>query len=283
MRGEVYNWIKLRIGNGDKARFWTDSWSPFGSLQRFLANDLNFSLGVPDEATVSSLFRHDHWLLPHPRSEKQLQLHVFLTTVALSPEEDHYEWEVEGKNSSLYSTGQVYNCLTTHGAVVPWENIIWITGGIPKHSFLCWLFILNRCPTRDRLLRWGLQTSPNCLLCNTSPESRDHLFFSCPFSWNLWSLLAIRAGLNPEQQWIRVTTQLQALNSRNWKGRLILLTWQCCIYWILQERNGRLHRNAFRSVDALLRMIDRQIRDRILSYRNNNPQLSSRMMQLWLA
>ncbi|CAG7893821.1 unnamed protein product, partial [Brassica rapa] len=106
-----------------------------------------------------------------------------------------------------------------------------------------------------------------CLLCNTSPESRDHLFFSCPFSWNLWSLLAIRT----------------ALNSRNWKGRLTLLTWQCCIYWIWQERNGRLHRNAFRSVDALLRMIDRQIRDRILSYRNNNPQLSSRMMQLWLA
>ena len=91
LRGEVYNWIKLRIGNGNTARFCTDNWSPFGSLQRFLANDSNFSLGVQDEATVSSLFRHDHWLLPHPRSEKQLQLHVFLTTIALSTEEDHYE------------------------------------------------------------------------------------------------------------------------------------------------------------------------------------------------
>lgn len=263
-------------------RFWTDNWSPFGSLQRFLANDSNFTLGIRGDATVSSLFRNDRWLLPHPRSEKQLQLHIYLTTLALSTEEDHYEWEVEGTVSSVYSTGQMYRYLTVHGAAVPWENIVWTVGGIPKHSFLCWLFILNRCPTRDRLLRWGLQISPSCLLCNAASESRDHLLFNCSFSWSLWSSLAIRCGLNPEQQWTDVTNQLQQYNSRNWRGRLILLTWQCCIYWIWQERNSRLHRNVYRSVDGLIRLIDRQVRDRILSYRTSNPRLSSRMMQQWL-
>ncbi|KAL0696575.1 hypothetical protein Bca4012_063755 [Brassica carinata] len=122
-----------------------------------------------------------------------------------------------------------------------------------------------------------------CLLCNADPESRDHLFFSCPFSWNMWSLLATRCGLNPAQQWTDVTDQLQFFNSRNWRGRLILLTWQCCIYWIWQERNNRLHRHTFRSIEALLMLIDRQVRDRILSYREINPRLSSRMMQQWLA
>lgn len=38
LRGEIYHWIKLRIGNGN--------WSPFGSLKNFLANDSNFSLGI---------------------------------------------------------------------------------------------------------------------------------------------------------------------------------------------------------------------------------------------
>ena len=97
MRGEVFDWIKLKVGNGNTTRFWTDNWSPFGSLRRFLANDSNFSLGVQDEATISSLFRNDHWLLPQPRSEKQLQLHAFLTTLDLTTVEDCYEWEI-GEN-----------------------------------------------------------------------------------------------------------------------------------------------------------------------------------------
>lgn len=168
-------------------------------------------------------------------------------------------------------------------AHVPWEQTVWIAGGIPKHSFLCWLFILNRYPTRDRLQRWGHQTPATCLLCNSAAESRDHLFFACPLSWNMWSILAPRCGLNPAQQWTDVLAQLRPLNSRNWKGRLTLLTWQCCLYWIWQEKNSRLHRNTFRSHDALLRLIDRQIRDRLLSYRDASPRLSSRMMQQWLA
>ncbi|CDY37116.1 BnaC06g03830D [Brassica napus] len=52
------------------------------------------------------------------------------------------------------------------------------------------MFVLNRCPTRDRLLSWGLQTDPLCLLCNLLPESRNHLFFCCSFSSGIWRNLA---------------------------------------------------------------------------------------------
>ncbi|KAF2541117.1 hypothetical protein F2Q68_00032323 [Brassica cretica] len=89
--------------------------------------------------------------------------------------------------------------------------------------------------------------------------------------------------MDPQQQWNDVTAQLQSHNSRNWRGILILLTWKSCISWTWQERNSRLHRNTFRSVDGLTRLIDRQIRDRILSYRDRSPRLSSRMMQQWLS
>lgn len=176
LRGEIYHWIRLRVRSGTSTRFWTDNWSPFGSLQSFLENDSNFSLRIQDDATVSSLYMDNHWILPQPRSDKKLQLHVFLTTLELSLEDDYYEWEVEGKISSKYSTGHVYATFYTQGTSVPWENIVWIAGGIAKHSFLCWLFILNQCPTHDMLLRWGLQTAPSCLLCNSAAESQDHLF-----------------------------------------------------------------------------------------------------------
>ena len=146
----------------------------------------------------------------------------------------------------------IYSRLYGEGEAVPWDQIVWIAGGIPKQSFLCWLFVLNRCPTRDRLLRWGLQTPPTCLLCNLAPQ-----FFSCTYAWELWLSQSRRSGLDPQRNWDAVTTQLQAFSSRSWRGRLILLSWQSCIYWIWQERNGRLHRNAFRSVEGVDKLIDR--------------------------
>lgn len=78
-------------------------------------------------------------------------------------------------------------------------------------------------------------------------------------------------------------SQLQGLNRRSPIGILTLLCWQSCVYWAWTERNGRLHRKNFRSVDALTRLIDRQIRNRILVFRDNNPIVSSTLMQQWLA
>lgn len=273
----------MRIGNGLTCRFWTDNWSSFGCLKHYFSNDSNFSLRIPLDATLSSLQRGGNWCLPHARSEKQLNLHSYLTTVQLTETEDQYDWVIDGVITTTYSTGSVYSTLYGAGETVPWSKIVWIAGGIPKHSFLCWLFVLNRCPTRDRLLQWGIQTSPICLLCDSSPESRDHLFFSCTYAWNLWLIQARRCGFTPQRTWDTVTTQLQTLGGRTWRGRLILLSWQCCLYWIWQERNGRLHRNSFRSVVALDKLIDRQIKDRILSFRESSPRLSSQMMQQWIS
>lgn len=242
--------------------------TPYG-LQRMLCYPLCRGMGAGN--------------LPHARSEKQLNLQVYLTTLTLTDSEDTYEWEVEGRISSTYTTGQIYRTMVGQGPTVPWEHIVWIKGGIPKHSFLTWLFLLNRCPTKDRLVSWGLQTSPQCVLCNSVPESRDHLFFSCPYSWNLWNELARRCGFVPERLWDTLLARLQGLRNQSWSGRLVLLCWQCCIYWIWQERNGRIHRNSFRSPDTISSLVDRQIKDRILSYRDINPSLSSRMMQRWLA
>nr|VDC97768.1 unnamed protein product [Brassica oleracea] len=61
------------------------------------------------------------------------------------------------------------------------------------------------------------------------------------------------------------------------------MLYRACIYWTWMERNGRLHRQIFRSTDSIVRLLDRQIKDRILSFRITNPSSFSRMMQQWLA
>uniref|UniRef100_A0A0D3DP91 Endonuclease/exonuclease/phosphatase domain-containing protein n=1 Tax=Brassica oleracea var. oleracea TaxID=109376 RepID=A0A0D3DP91_BRAOL len=72
------------------------------------------------------------------------------------------------------------------------------------------------------------------------------------------------------------------LTGNKYVRRVTLLGWQSTVYWIWSERNNRLHRNSYRTVDALFRLLDRQIRDKFLSHRDHNPLLASKLMQIWL-
>lgn len=279
----IYGWIKLRVQNGQSCRFWSDNWSPFGPLLSYLNITGDSGLGIPSEATLASLYHDNRWWFPPARSETLVNIHILLTTTTLNNSEDFYEWEVDGKRSCTYSTGIVYEKLCDAGISVPWFYSIWNKGGIPRHSFLAWLFVLNRCPTKDRIIGWGLNASPTCVLCSLSAESRNHLFFDCSFAWNLWGSLGLRCGVQPERTWDRVMTQLQSVSRRSPKGILLRLCWQACIYWTWTEKNGRLHRQIFRSTDCISRLVERQIKDRISSFRDSNPAVSSRLMQQWLA
>lgn len=190
MRGEVFTWITMRVGNRRICRFWTDNWSPYGSMETFLLSTSETRLGIPRIASLVDLNDDGNWLLPPARSDEWLQLQIYLTTVSLNQDQDYYEWILEDKPTKKYSTSDVYNKLRGDDQSVPWAKVIWNKGGIPRHSFLAWLFTLNRCPTCDRLLSWGLQSDSTCLLCDAADESRDHLLFECSFSWNMWSAVS---------------------------------------------------------------------------------------------
>lgn len=178
LRREVFTWIRMSVGNGQSCRFWTDNWSPYGALEEYILGGRNTRQGIGPSANLSDLCRNGVWLLPAPRSEEMLSLQIHLTTFQLTGEEDKYEWIIDGKKEVSYNTSKIYCKLMGEEQSVPWEKAVWIKGGILKQSFLTWLFVLNRCPTRDRLLNWGLNTDPSCLLCNLQPESRNHIFFS---------------------------------------------------------------------------------------------------------
>ncbi|KAF8049500.1 hypothetical protein N665_2194s0003 [Sinapis alba] len=98
-------------------------------------------------------------------------------------------------------------------------------------------------------------------------ESRNHLFFSCSFSWNIWPPFALRCGLQSERSWDRVMVQIQAIARNSSKVILLRICWQASIYWIWAKMNARIHR---------------QSKDMILCLRDSNPLSSSYLMQQWL-
>lgn len=169
----------------------------------------------------------------------------------------------------------MYKSLLQPSPAVPWNVIVWNCSGIPRHSFFCGLVTLNRCPTCDRMLNWGLSIPPQCLLCNNNLESRDHLFFVCSFSWTVWRSISIRCQIPPLRDWSSSLTALVILSVSSIHRRMILLGWQSSIYYLWAERNGRLHRNILRSLDQILRLVDNTIRNWIAAIRYHNPRASS--------
>lgn len=77
------SWIKLRVGNGATCRFWTDNWSPLGSLRDFFAASSAPRQAVPLDITLSDLYRSGNWVVPNARSEAMLQVQMVLSTMSL--------------------------------------------------------------------------------------------------------------------------------------------------------------------------------------------------------
>lgn len=267
------NWIRLKVRDGKSCLFWIDNWSPYGNLISFLNPSGYIHLGIAHGTTLNTLWTNNPWRIPLARSDAQLQLQIHLTTVSLTPLSDYYEWWPDRNKATSYATGTIYKLLKNIGDLVPWSKVIWFFGGIPKHKFLAWLFTLNRCPTRDRIMDWGLQTNPSCLLCVAENESRDHMFFDWTYAWSIWEVIARKVNLPPQRRW---EDSLIALQSLIGSKALQLLAWQATINCLWTERNLRLHRNDFKSADSIISTINDMIKNMVSS-----PIFASTMMQLW--
>lgn len=283
VRDYAYRWIKILPGNGRDTRFWSDNWSPFGNLRLFLGLPVSSNIGIQHSATLHDVYRNDRWRLPQPRSESQLSLHVYLSTVTLTEESDVYEWSPQGSPLTSYSTGMVYDLIKTHQPQVPWSAVVWYPRGIPRHNFLTWFTVLNRCPTKDRMVGWGIKIDTTCILCKAPMETKDHLYYEYPYSWSLWTDLSSKAHWTPSRIWSTELGCMQAISSAKHERLLVLLAWQASIYLLWTERNNRIHRRHYRSVSSLANQADHLIRNKISGIRETNPSLSSKMLQRWFS
>ncbi|XP_019095868.1 PREDICTED: uncharacterized protein LOC109130605 [Camelina sativa] len=257
IREEAYPWIMVKLGNGRKCRFWSDRWCKLGRMSDSLSGDL--SIGIPKSAVLADLWRRGNWRLPPARSEAQVSYQAELSALQLTEEEDSHTWWINDRVKDSHSTGRICSALGEELPSVPWHKIVWTSGGIPKHNFLTWLVVLNRCPTRDRLLQWGLQVDSRCLLCAIGSESRDHLFFNCPYSWSLWSKISRRCNHNSAPSWTGTMNGLINYKGSREARKLLLIAWQALIYFLWTERNHRLHRNCFKPADHLLHQVDQLV------------------------
>ncbi|KAF2545246.1 hypothetical protein F2Q70_00020946 [Brassica cretica] len=81
-------------------------------------------------------------------------------------------------------------------------------GRVPRYAFITWLAFRDRLATGHRTSKWG--APQGCLYCGDPDETRDHLFFACPYTFTLWlKVVGTLFGADPEPDWSITITRLQ--------------------------------------------------------------------------
>lgn len=264
--------LRCNIGNGSKAWFWHDSWTPFGSLLTSMGDDGPRNLRIPRNAKVADACSENGWLLASPRTDHALSLQVCLSSIQLplaTAADDCFEWAVENKPCEGFSSSKTWEVLRPRGAKMSWTDLIWFKGSTPKHAFHMWISHLDRLPTRSRLASWGLPVATDCCLCSAPVETRDHIFLHCPFSLEIWDSIMNRLRL-PHlvfDNWSSMLAWTRVSNSSS-PQLLRLLIAHALVYSIWRQRNNLIHNQVVHSPGFIFKDIHRQIVNSITARRS---------------
>ncbi|XP_020262718.1 uncharacterized protein LOC109838708 [Asparagus officinalis] len=162
--------------------------------------------------------------------------------------------------NSKIKLSAIYSVFSPANQKVPWSNTVWGVLNYPRHSFILWLAVLNRLQTQERLLRRGIININQCYLCAGS-ESRDHLFFECYYSRDVW--LGISNWLEIDWQtcyWnLLMNWYITRQRGKGFKKKVRRLVLAAAVYRIWEERNRRYHQQAGRNADQLVKIIKTDI------------------------
>lgn len=102
---------------------------------------------------------------------------------------DVNQWRCRMGFKHVFSTLETWLLLCENYAHCSWARGIWFSMATPKFAFITWLAMLDRLSTMDMVSKWSLGADTTCVLCKGAVETRNHLFFECTYSLQLWEHL----------------------------------------------------------------------------------------------
>ena len=151
--------------------------------------------------------------------------------------------------------------------------------GIPRYAFITWLAIRDRLSTGRRTSSWGQPQC--CIFCMEPDETRDHIFFACPYTFMVWlKVTGNLFGLETDPDWDITLSRLLTGSYDRVTFIFLRLVFQVSVYLIWRERNERKHNTSNKSVALLAKLIDKTVRNRITSLKYAcNPRLQGLMIR----
>ncbi|CAA7042995.1 unnamed protein product [Microthlaspi erraticum] len=293
LRSLARPFLLCRVVLGTSALFWHDDWTGLGPLLDIAGPNGPRVTGISSLASVSSACHNGAWLLSRGRHPILQLLRACVpanTPPSLSSLPDIYLWRNgPSRTPGKFSSSQTWTSLHPPAPSVPWYKLIWQKDRIPKHAFISWILMRDRLSTRDRLISWGLDVPNRCLLCDTSPESKSHLFFTCPFSAEVWNSLHSHPDLISSTVFEDIISWLHSPTLNGKLKTICLLSFQAAIYFLWRERNSRLHTQITKPSHLLVKEIHLTLRaklfgiDRSLTVRSLPVDQSGSYLQTWFS
>ncbi|XP_020672051.1 uncharacterized protein LOC110092048 [Dendrobium catenatum] len=154
----------------------------------------------------------------------------------------------------------------------PWENLVWHKNYSLKHSVYVWLALVGGLKTHDALRLRNIVVPELCSLCNNHPESVNHLFFECDYSFSvLEALIPASSGFLFRPTVLQFLQWLDSeyLGTSLYKNCFKLVV--CCtLYYVWRERNSRRFGNDFHSINTLIASIKRVINIKLGKWKNRD-------------
>ncbi|XP_010279234.1 PREDICTED: uncharacterized protein LOC104613207 [Nelumbo nucifera] len=254
--------VSIRIGNGNRTKFWKDPWCSDEPLVESFP--LLFQCASDHEALVGECYSISGdsvlWTPSFQMNlfdwevEKVLNLLTCLQNQELDyslKDKWHWKWNSDG----VFSVKSLVANLSRRGVPDFPDRQVWNPNSPTKANFLVWTMALNKCLSKENLVRRGIQVSDlSCSLCGSSAESTDHLCIHCPYSTQLWNhflnSLKVCWVMPRSVKELLCCWQLMGLSKKKkavWKMVPIVVVWS-----IWTERNTRIFSNKILSPEELI-------------------------------
>ncbi|GJR36997.1 RNA-directed DNA polymerase, eukaryota, reverse transcriptase zinc-binding domain protein [Tanacetum coccineum] len=180
---DIFDFMRIKLGNGDKVAFWEDKWIGDHVLKELYPRI--YALEIFNLVIVGSKLAHaslDSSFRRKPRGGvEHVQYEALSSQVydaTLAPMSDRWMWSLE--SSGEFSVASIRKVIDDKRLPVVTTKTRWIKSVPIKVNVHAWKVKINSLPTRFNISRHGIDIeSIMCLICANEAESVDHLFFTC--------------------------------------------------------------------------------------------------------
>ncbi|KAL1221724.1 hypothetical protein V5N11_026174 [Cardamine amara subsp. amara] len=191
---------------------------------------------------------------------------------------------VGGKFTSKFSSKDTWNQIRESVQPKQWYKGVWFSHSTPKYSFIVWLAVHDRLSTGDKMMMWNVGADPKCIFCQAPIESRDHLFFTCSYTSQVWYNLTSRILLHRYTSSFSDILTMMSDQSLSGKVRFIMrYVFQASTHAIWRERNRRRHGEVPNPPSSITRSLDRIVRNRLSSIHDPSSTTPNESLIFWFA
>jgi len=124
----------------------------------------------------------------------------------------------------------------------------------------------------------------SCVFCNHPVETRNYLFFSCEYSKNVWKNLVIGFLSDKfSENWQEIMKIFKGNEIDHTRGFLLKYVFQNSIHSIWNERNKRIHGENSSQPERLIKLIDKNVRNRLNTMSGNGASKYKDGIKDWFA